>query len=127
MLKYLSDSRFEKELRTLAKKFRSLPEDFESLKKFSIEFFHTSDAKDNNSIFKIEGCCNDRFESYVIKKIACRSIKGRGCRSGIRITYVLDKYLNNITFMEIYFKSDKEIEDKERLKKFIEQTREKVS
>ncbi|MDR2646100.1 MAG: hypothetical protein LBC04_02935 [Holosporaceae bacterium] len=125
-MKYLTDSRFEKELRTLAKKFRSLPEDFEILKRFSIEFFHAADAKGSNSIFKIEGCCNDRFESYIIKKVACKSLKGKGCKSGIRITYVLDKHLNTVIFMEMYFKADKKIEDKERLKEFIERTREKA-
>jgi hypothetical protein len=54
--------------------------------------------------------------------MACKSLKGRGCMSGIRITYVLDKHLNSITFMEIYFKADKETEDKKRLKEFIEKT-----
>lgn len=118
-MKYLTDSKFDQELKSLSKKFRSLPGDFKILKEFSIEFFHNSGIKDKDSILKIEGCCNDRFESYVIKKIACRSLKGRGCKSGFRITYILDKTSDVITFMEIYFKSDKEVEDKERLKKYI--------
>jgi hypothetical protein len=63
-VKYQTDSGFEKELKNLTKKFGSLPEDFESLKKFSIEFFHTFGAENNGSIFikwQDENICNCRL------------------------------------------------------------------
>jgi mRNA-degrading endonuclease RelE of RelBE toxin-antitoxin system len=120
MMNYATSKKFDKELKTLSTKFRSLPEDLESLKRLQIEVFHNSKV-DNGSIFKIQGCCKNDLESYVIKKISCRSLKGCGCRSGIRITYIFNKRTNEITFMEIYFKADQATEDKNRLNEYIEE------
>lgn len=119
-MRYQTSEKFDREFRALHKKFRSLGDDFEILKSLQLNVFHEMKT-DNGSIFKVVGCCNDDFDSYVIKKIPCKSLKGRGSHSGLRITYILDKRNNEITFMEIYFKADKECEDKERLKAYIEQ------
>jgi len=45
----------------------------------------------------------------------CKSIKGKGVRSGIRIIYAYYEKENIIEFIEIYHKSDKLNEDKQRI------------
>ncbi|MDR0968046.1 MAG: hypothetical protein LBL99_00205 [Holosporaceae bacterium] len=120
-MKYQTSPEFDKDLKRYRKKFSSLEDDIENLKKFSIEPFH-NEKINNESIFLTEECNSDKsnkFESYVVKKIRCRDLKGKGCKSGFRLTYVLNKQLNEITFIELYSKADQEIEDKERIKDFI--------
>ena len=64
-----------------------------------------------------------RFDSpaiYKARKFACKALKGRGARSGIRIIYAYVAQKDEIYFIEIYSKTDKENEDRERIKeKFI--------
>ena len=52
---------------------------------------------------------------YKVTKFACKSIKGKGVRSGIRIIYAYYEKENIIEFIEIYHKSDKPNEDKQRI------------
>ena len=60
------------------------------------------------------------MESYFwkIRKFACRSLKGRGVKSGIRVIYSWCKSSSKVVFIEIYFKGDKENEDKERINRY---------
>ena len=46
-----------------------------------------------------------------VKKIACKSLKGRGVNSGLRLIYAYFPDEQKITFVEIYHKNDKEMED----------------
>jgi hypothetical protein len=46
-----------------------------------------------------------------VKKIACKSLKGKGVNSGLRLIYALFKVEQKITFIEIYHKNDKDSED----------------
>jgi hypothetical protein len=50
-----------------------------------------------------------------IKKIACKSLKGRGVNSGLRLVYAYFSEDQKITFIELYHKSDKENEDRQRI------------
>lgn len=50
-----------------------------------------------------------------VKKIACRSLKGRGVNSGLRLIYAHFPDEKKITFIELYHKNDKENEDKARI------------
>jgi hypothetical protein len=50
-----------------------------------------------------------------VKKIACDSLKGRGVNSGLRLIYAYFKEEQKITFIELYHKSDKENEDRQRI------------
>jgi len=52
-----------------------------------------------------------------VKKIACRSLKGRGVNSGLRVVYAYYKEEQKIVFVEIYHKSEKGNEDRERIEK----------
>ena len=63
--------------------------------------------------------CGESYTSYKVRKFAWRSLKGKGNQSGIRIIFLWEEISRTITFVEIYFKGDKSLEDKERLKDAI--------
>lgn len=103
---------FEKDLKLLLKKYRSLNEDLTEiktiLKKKPDERPPFSYRIDN---LGIETCI------IKVKKIACKSLKGRGVNSGLRLIYAYfpDEY--KIIFIELYHKNDKEMEDRLRILK----------
>jgi len=118
MIEYEESEEFKKDLKKLVKRFVSLPGDLETVKKAVIELRHIHDIN-NLSIFEITGFNSEDISFWKIKKFACRSLKGRGAQSGIRIIYSWRKHLNKVVFIEIYFKGDKANENKERIKKII--------
>lgn len=116
-MNYRSLPSFERDFKKLSKRYGTLGDDFETLKKYSIEIFHQGIVKMDDPV-EISGACGDTFKSYKVKKFACKSLKG-GSRSGLRVIYVHEPAENKITFVEIYYKGDTENEDKARLKEFI--------
>src|SRR3990167_7586427 len=109
---------FEKDLKKLLKKFRTLEDDIEVAKKNAIELFHLKNI-DNNSVEPIPNFCSDELKICKIKKFACKALKGRGVQSGIRIIYAYYVLTNTIDFIEMYFKGESENEDKERIKQYL--------
>ncbi len=119
-IRYFETQSFGKEFKKLQKKFRTLPEDFKVAKVNAIELFHIKNI-DNKSVELIPGFKSNKFQIYKLRKFACKSLKGRGVKSGIRIIYALDSVKMNITFLEIYFKGDgRDNEDRNRIKEFIQ-------
>ncbi len=110
---------FRKDLKKLSKKYRSLPDDLEVLKKV---LKLKPDQRPPFS-FRIEGL---GIESCIIKvkKIACKSLKGKGVNSGLRLVYAFyeNKMIENqkIIFIELYHKNDKENEDRERIFRYFD-------
>jgi hypothetical protein len=101
---------FKKDLRNLLKKYRTLNDDLDVVKKvllvspderppFSFRIDHLG----------IETCI------IKIKKIACKALKGRGVNSGLRLIYAYFQKEQKITFIELYHKNIKENEDKQRI------------
>jgi mRNA-degrading endonuclease RelE of RelBE toxin-antitoxin system len=119
MIKYISTTSFEKDLKRLLKKFRTLKEDLKVAKKNAIELYHIQKI-DNGSVEPISGFCNDKILICKIRKFACKALKGRGNKSGIRVIYAY--YINEklVEFIEIYFKGEKINEDQERMKKYLD-------
>lgn len=117
-ISYSSISEFDKDLKRLLKRFSTLEDDIETAKKSAIELLHLKQI-DNGAIFEIPSFCSEAVKVCKLKKFACRSLKGRGIKSGIRITYVYVCDSDSVIFIEIYFKGDKENEDKERIKEFL--------
>ena len=117
-ISYASVHEFDQELKKLGKKYRSLPDDLELVKKAAIELLHRQKI-DNQSIFKIPGYCSETLLICKLKKFACRALKGRGNKSGIRIIYAFYPLENRVIFMEIYFKGDKKNEDHERIRNYL--------
>ena len=115
---YKNTSGFDKDLKRLLKKFRTLEEDIEVAKKNTVELFHLKNI-DNNSVEPIPNFCTDELKICKIKKFACKALKGRGVQSGIRIIYAYYTLTNTVDFIEMYFKGESENEDKEKIKSYI--------
>ena len=115
---YKSTSGFEKDVKRLLKKLRTLEDDVEVAKKNAIELFHLTKI-DNNSVEPIPNFCSDELKICKIKKFACKALKGRGVQSGIRVIYAHYVLTNTVDFIEIYFKGESEKEGKERIKKYL--------
>jgi hypothetical protein len=119
-MNYSSIPEFNKDFAKLKKKFRTLDDDFKILKGSHIELLHVHKIQTDDPV-KIENFCSASYESYKVKKFACKALKNKGVRSGLRVIYVFEPQLEKITFIEIYFKADKEVENKERLKSFLQE------
>ncbi len=101
---------FKKDLKNLLKRYRTLKEDLEVVKKvLDIK----PEARPPFS-FQID---NLGVETCIIKvkKIACKALKGRGVNSGLRLIYAHFEEREDIVFIELYHKSDKENEDRKRI------------
>jgi mRNA-degrading endonuclease RelE of RelBE toxin-antitoxin system len=112
-MKYECLGEFDKDLKKLSKRFRSLLDDLEVLKKF----LAISPAASPPNSFLISNL-NALHEIIKVKKFACKALKGRGANSGIRIVYAFHKDEHKFVFIEIYFKGDKEREDRSRILKY---------
>ena len=105
---------FKKDLRTLLKKYRSLNDDLEVVKQV---LKVVPDERPPFS-FRLD---NLGVETYIIKvkKIACRTLKGKGVNSGFRLIYAFFPPVNSqtskITFIELYHENEKENEDRKRI------------
>jgi mRNA-degrading endonuclease RelE of RelBE toxin-antitoxin system len=117
-MNYSSTPEFEKEFHNLSKKFRTLSDDLDVAKKNAIEFFHLT-PHNNQSVFLIPGFSYDEVRIYKLKKFTCKSLKGRGVRSGIRIIYAFLPKECAVEFIEIYYKSDQESEDRNRILQYL--------
>lgn len=113
MIKYSSCPEFDKDFKKLHKKYPSLDKDFEDLKKIM----------DLNPIIPMAEQISWLGEEIIIpiykaRKVVCKSLKSN---SKIRVIYAYDEaseMIQFIEFVEIYTKSDKDMEDRERIKKY---------
>lgn len=101
---------FNKDLKKLIKKYRSLSDDLGIVKKV-LEV--TPDERPPFS-FQIDSLGIDTCVIKV-KKIACKSLKGKGVNSGLRLIYAYFPLDRKIVFIELYHKNTKEIEDRKRI------------
>lgn len=121
MIEYEEANEFKGDFKKLVKRFVSLPSDFWTVKRNVIELRHSLNIN-NFGTFEIPGFSSEEFSFWKIKKFACRSLKGRGVKSGLRIIYRLDKHSDKVFFIEIYFKGDKATEDRTRIVKYWNKT-----
>jgi len=102
---------FERDFKKLSKRYRTLEEDFKTFVDTQLNLFHKQDI-DNKGVLPISGLGIPNPKIYKAKKFACRSLKGRGVDSGIRVIYAYWEEKDKLEFIEIYFKGDKENEDR---------------
>ena len=107
---------FEKDMKRL-KRFSSLEEDLRMFIKVALNAFHKQNI-DSGAIFHISDLGIRSPKIFKAKKFACKALKGKGAQSGIRVIYAYHEEEDWIEFMEIYFKGDKESEDRERILKY---------
>ena len=121
MIKYVESDSYKKCYNKLIKRYKTLDRDIDNFKQFVLEPYFDQNI-DSTAFVKIEGRCNDRYDSYKVTKFACMSLKNKGNRTGIRIIFIVDKSIKDsvyIEFIEMYYKSDQEMNDMSLLKKRI--------
>ena len=114
-IKFIRCDEFDKDFKHLSKKYKSLEKDFEDvLKVFNqvwINFPH---------IERINNLWNDIIiPVYKMRRVWCESLKKN---SKLRIIFAYDEKsqeIKLIQFIEIYAKWESEVEDRERIRKYL--------
>ncbi|MFH0977655.1 MAG: hypothetical protein V1874_17890 [Spirochaetota bacterium] len=109
---------FSRDLKKLIKKYNTLEEDLSNFINAQLKLLHELNI-DNGSIFEIPGFDTEEPKIYKAKKFACKALKGKGAKSGIRVIYSYYVESQSIEFIEIYYKGDRENEDRERIKEYL--------
>ena len=99
---------FEKEFKRLLKKYRSLNQDIKNFERF---IFENPTGIGKNFII----IHNAPSFKIVKARFSCESLRNRD----IRIIYAYHEDKFEFIYIEIYFKGDKENEEKDRIKKYI--------
>jgi len=103
--------KFEKELKKLSKKYKSIEEDLQTLLPVIINSPEGNKSKHWN-------CLKKEGDKYIFKiRLLCRSVGS----SSFRIIYFYDGKNIELEFIEIYFKGNKENEDKKRVEEIWEE------
>lgn len=102
-IRYKRHVQFEKRIKKLLRKYRTLEEDLMITQAMAIELLHINNL-DNHSIELIPGFDNEKVKIHKIKKFACKALKGKGVKSGIRIIYAFYPECLEVEYLEIYYK-----------------------
>jgi len=108
---------FERDFKILCKRFTTLDGDLNNFIKTKLNITHKL-KRDNTGIVRISNLGIDRPQIYKARKFTCRSLKGKGVLSGIRIIYAYYEEEDIIEFVEIYYKAEKANEDRERILRY---------
>lgn len=103
VITYRRHSRFDQQIKKLLKKYRTLEDDLKIAEKAAIELLHVNKI-DNRSVELIPGFDKTQVKIYKIKKFACKSLTGKGVRSGMRIIYAFLPDSMEVVYLEIYYK-----------------------
>ena len=115
---YDETDEFAQDVKKLLKRFRSLREDLEVAKRNAIEIYHCKNL-DNRSVFRIPGLGSGDVLPYKVKKFACKALKGKGNRSGMRVIYAYLVKIQKVVFLEMYYKADQANENRQRITDFL--------
>ncbi len=105
---------FDKDFNRLQKKFRTLEEDLQVFIERQLKLLHKL-GQDNRGCVRISDLDMPYPHIYKARKFACKSLKGKGVASGIRVIYAHYPQEDVIEFIEIYYKGNKENENRDRI------------
>jgi len=105
---------FERDLKKLAKRFKTLEDDLDTFVETQLNLYYKLEI-DNKGIVQLTDLKIENPRVYKARKFACRSLKGRGVQSGIRIIYAYFEEKDKIELIEVYYKGDKGSEDRQRI------------
>lgn len=106
---------FDREFKKLLKRFKTLDEDLNNFIKFQLNLTHKLNIIEKKNIVRISNLNIDSPKIYKARRFACKSLKGKGGFSGIRIIYAYFEEEDIIEFIEIYYKAQKANEDRDRI------------
>ena len=126
-MNYSSAPEFDRELKTFAKKWRSLPRDLEVVKKtLPLLFEQQVDEAPDALQTRRDGFFNNRRaailsahdnDTEVVKmRLDCVSL---GSKDIIRLVFVCVQSKGSLTFIELYSKNDKQREDTTRIRRYV--------
>jgi len=101
---------FRKDMKRLLKRYRTLNDDLEVI----MTILKKKPDERPPFSYRIEGL---GLETCIIKvkKIACKSLKGSGVNSGLRMLYAYFPDEQRIVFIELFHKNEKLNEDRKRI------------
>ncbi len=102
---------FKREFLKLSRKYKSLPEDLRKLEEIITNPDIGPVGVGKNFVTLHHG---DKLK-IVKTRLACKSLRERS----MRIVYAYHEDVIRFMYIEIYYKGDKENEDRERIKKYI--------
>ncbi len=105
-MKIIKGEQFLKEFKKLQKKYPSLPQDFQFLENVVLDNPLWNGSKHWNILKQ-----NNNWHYILKTRMMCRSVKG----ATFRVVYSYNQKYIEILFLEIYFKSNKDIENKQRI------------
>lgn len=105
---------FDKDFNKLRKRFGTLEEDLKVFIDKQLKLLHKL-GQDNRGCVRMADLGISYPYIYKARKFACKSLKGKGAASGIRVMYAYYPQEDVIEFIEIYYKGDKENEDRGRI------------
>lgn len=111
-MKFSQLNEFSKELKKFSKKYPSIEKDLKEFEKI-LEVNPVGNSKHFNVITK-----KHEPNIKIIKaRFFCQYLKG----ATLRIVYAYFEEENQVEFIELYFKGDKENEDKDRIVNYLKQ------
>jgi mRNA-degrading endonuclease RelE of RelBE toxin-antitoxin system len=116
MISFKTIPKFDKNLKHLLKKYDSLNEDISILKKV-LEILPKERPPFS---FRINNIASLKL-IIKIKKIACKSLMGKGANSGLRIIYEYNIVEDIIVLIQIYHKGENATEDRDRIINYCKQ------
>lgn len=100
---------FNKDFKKLNKKYNSLPEDLE-LRKKVLALFSTGRG---NDVDQVPGL---KIKSKIFKaRLMCRTLK----KESLRLIYCYEEETQKITLVEMYFKGNQAVENRNRIYKYF--------
>lgn len=109
-MKFSRLNEFSKELKKFSKKYRSIENDLEEFKKIL-----NVNPAGNSKHFNIITNKQESNIKIIKARFFCQYLKG----STLRIVYAYSKDEIRIEFIELYFKGDKENEDRDRILEYL--------
>jgi len=104
-------------MRRLLKRFKTLEDDLTIFIEKQLFLYHKLKVN-NKGIKQFSGLHLENPRIYKARKFTCRSLYGTGVHSGIRVIYGYYEETDKIELIEIYYKGDKETEDRKRIAKY---------
>ena len=104
---------FEHDIKKLRKKYKTIDDDLGTFISTAIKIH---DKENDMGIVRIPGLGFDEPAIYKGRKFACRSLKGKGNRTGIRVIFAHFQTEGKIELIEI-IKSEQQNHDKQKIKR----------
>ncbi|HMR73153.1 MAG TPA: hypothetical protein PKD68_04055 [Candidatus Saccharibacteria bacterium] len=115
---------FEKDVKRLAKKWRSIPRDIEAVKKYILPLYEICADDVEIAVYR-QGFFNGKSatilqttDTYEVVKMRL-DVADLGRSDKVRIIFIAIKIEETIRFIELYAKSNKEREDMKRIRKYL--------